>query len=389
MKHMKMEKSLKVAIVCDWLTEIGGAEKVLLEVHGMFPNAPIYTSQYRAKSAPPEFSKADVRTGWLNGFPRALRRFLSPLRYFYFAHLDLSNYDLVISICNAEAKNIKTHGKQSSALHISYLQGPPTQYYWGLYDQYIKNPGFGKLNFLARFGLKVLVKPLRKVDYKSAQKPDFLLANSTYVRNEIKKYYNREAEVLWPNVDVKTLQKIAAKMPREISKKKSTFMVSGRQVGWKRLDIAVAACTETGVNLLLIGDGPDHENLVKLAAENPKIQFLPRYNGAAEIIKYLRAATAFIFPSIEPFGIAPIEALAVGTPVIALRQGGSLDFIREDENGRFFNEQTVDSLVAAIRKFEKSKFDSKVIARSVEKFSDTNFRKKLQELITKYCDKEI
>lgn len=129
---------MKVALVCDWLTEIGGAEQVLLRLHQMYPEAPIYTSQYRPKTAP-WFQDCDVRTGWLNIFPRGLRRFMAPLRSIYFKHLKLSGYDLVISVCNAEAKFIGVEG----GVHVSYLQGPPTQYYWGLYDQYIANPGFG------------------------------------------------------------------------------------------------------------------------------------------------------------------------------------------------------------------------------------------------------
>lgn len=153
----------RIALVCDWLTEIGGAEQVLLELTKIFPEAPIYTSQYRPRSAT-KFQGKRVITGRLNILPRALRKFIAPLRAHYFNHLRLTGYDIVISVCNAECKGIKV---ANGTRHIAYLQGPPTQYYWGMYDQYIANPGFGKLNWLARFGLRILVKPMRRSDRKS------------------------------------------------------------------------------------------------------------------------------------------------------------------------------------------------------------------------------
>jgi glycosyltransferase involved in cell wall biosynthesis len=370
---------VKVALVCDWLTEVGGAEKVLLAVHKMFPDAPIYTSQYRPKHTT-WFDQADIRTGWMNVLPTKLRRFTPFLRNWYFGRLDLSSYDLVISIVNAEAKGIVTHGKHHSAFHIAYLQGPPTQYYWGLYDQYIANPGFGKLNFLARLGLKALVQPLRKVDHKFAQKPDVLLANSTYVHEEIKKYYGRESTIIWPSVDTESTKKAAANIK---TNQHSGFIISGRQVSWKRIDLAIKACQITGDELLVIGHGPEHKRLVKLAADSENIRFLPRYNGADEIVKYLKSAKAFIFPSLEPFGITPIEALASGTPVIALRKGGALDIIKDGKNGIFFDEQTPESLFNAIKRFKKMKFDSGVVSASADKFSNTKFREQMQKFVEK------
>ena len=243
---MKKGKKLRVALVCDWLTEIGGAEQVLLALTKIFPDAPIYTSQYRRKSAP-WFDNCDVRAGWLNIFPRCLRKFMAPLRALYFNHLRLSDYDVVISVCNAECKGVKT---PSSTLHIAYLQGPPTQYYWGLYDQYVQNPGFGKLNWLARIGLKLLVKPMRKSDYKSAQQPDVLVANSNYVLEEINKYYKRDGVVIFPPVGVERMQRAAgAVTKREVDKVRQGlfnggdfYIVAGRQVNWKRFDLAAKAC---------------------------------------------------------------------------------------------------------------------------------------------------
>ena len=379
---------LKIALICDWLTEVGGAEKVLEQVSRIFPDAPIFTSQFRENSAPKYFANRDVQIGWLNLFPRKLRKFISPLRYIYFSHIKLREFDLIISINNAEAKNISRKNMKPDAIHISYLQGPPTQYYWREYDRYIENPGFGKLNFLARFGLKVLVKPLRKIDFAAAQKPDFLIANSSYVAGEIREFYGRESKILWPNVDVESIRNFAKKATEdEIEKLRKNlfagedfYICAGRQVNWKRFDVAVDFAKKTGKNLLLVGDGAEHENLVKRAENFANIKFLPRYDGAREIAKYFVAAKAFLFTSLEPFGITPVECLAAGTPVIAFEKGGSRDFINA-KNGVFFDEQTAESLAKATIKFERENFAKNEIIKSSEKFANDNFAKNLSKII--------
>ena len=378
---------LRVALVCDWLTEIGGAEQVLLELTKVFPDAPIYTSQYRRKSAP-WFNGCDVRTGWLNIFPRCLRKFMAPLRALYFNHLRLDGYDVVISVCNAECKGIKT---PSSTLHIAYLQGPPTQYYWGLYDQYVNNPGFGKLNWLARIGLKLLVKPMRKSDYKAAQVPDMLVANSNYVSDEINKYYGRSSEIIFPPVAVESMQRAVKKVTKkqvdgvkqELFNGEDFYIAVGRQVNWKRFDLAIEACLKTVENLLIIGDGPEHDRLVKLAGNSANIKFLPRYNGPEEIAKYFKSAKGMIFSSLEPFGIVPVEALACGLPVLAYKRGGSADIVEDGVNGQFFDEQTVDSLAEAVAKFNEAKFDRSKIAKTAERFKPSIFDKAFDDLINK------
>ena len=364
----------KIALVCDWLTGVGGAEKVILAVHKMYPDAPIYTSQYRPKTID-WFRAADVRTGWLNWVPAGLKRFIPFLRQWYFSRLDLSEYDVVISITGAEAKAVKTG---PNTLHVSYMHAP-TQYYWTLYDQYIENPGFGVLNPIARLGLKLLVGPLRKADYKAAQRPDVVVANSTYVQDEIRKYYGRESEIVWPNVDIETIQELAQKAKQRPEKKQ--FIIYGRQVSWKRMDIAIQAAKQTRNQLLVIGDGPEHAALEALADRSEYITFLPRYNGIGEIVEHIVASRAFIFPSIEPFGIAPVESLAAGTPVIGLRKGGALDIIEPGVNGVFFEEQTVESVAAAMETFAGMDFDRKKVMESAMKFSEAEFARKLEKIV--------
>ena len=365
----------KVALVCDWLTGVGGAEKVILAVHRMFPEAPIYTSQYRPKKID-WFDDATVKTGWLNYFPAWMKKFIPFLRQFYFSRLDLSGFDLVISITGAEAKAVKT-GEQT--VHISYMHAP-TQYYWTLYDQYVANPGFGLLNPLVRFFFKLLVGPLRRADYRSAQNPDVVIANSSYVRAEIEKHYGRQSEVIWPNVDVEKIQQIVHDKGLA-GKKRQGYIIYGRQVSWKRMDIAVQACVRLGRELLVVGYGPENKRLMQLAVESDNVKFLPKYNGIEEIVERITGTQAFLFPAIEPFGIVSVEALASGTPVIGLKKGGAIDIIEDGVNGVFFEEQTAESLVEAIERFEKMSLDEKAVRQSAEKFAEAEFISRFSEVV--------
>ena len=363
-------KDLKVALVCDWLLGVGGAEKVVLAVHELFPAAPIYTSQYDPKLVD-WFDNMDVRTGWLNRLSPKLKKFLPILRAQYFSHLDLTAYDLVISLNISEAKGVKT---RPTALHVSYMQGPPTQYYWGLYDDFIKDPGFGKFDWLARIGLKTFVTRQRKIDYKFAQNPNYIIANSTYVAKEVKKYYDRDSIVICPPVEVD-------KFHNSSKSKRDGFLIAGRQSPWKKVDLAIKTCIQTGDKLTVLGNGSEHNKLVKLAREHNNIKIAPAYNGAPELLKYLVAARALIFPSLEPFGIVPVEALSAGTPVIAYGKGGALDYVQDSKNGILFNSQTVSSLKSAIKKFNKTKFNRQLVAKSADKFSNANFKRQIVDYL--------
>lgn len=364
----------RVAIVCEWLVGIGGAERVVLEVHRMFPDAPIYTSQYDPSNID-WFRDADVRTGWLQKLPPALKKFLPVLRALYFSRLDLSEYDLVIT-CNfgAEAKAVKA----KKGAHIC-LCNAPTHYYWSRYDSYMQNPGFPKgFNWLARLGLKALVAPMRRWDYRAAQSPDHLVAISTHIQREIKKYYNRETAIIYPPVDTERFQNI--KVNNGKRQMKNGFVVAGRHTPYKKIDLAVAACTKLGLPLTVIGSGPDTERLKKLAG--PTITFTGQLTDE-EIAQEFAAAEAFIFPGLDDFGITPVEAMAAGTPVIAFRGGGALDYVVPGKTGEFFTEQTVDSLSQALQSFEPKKYRSATIKKHASKFSQYAFRDNLSLYIEK------
>jgi glycosyltransferase involved in cell wall biosynthesis len=297
----------KVAIVCDWLTGIGGAERVVLEMHHLYPNAPIFTSQYDPEKID-WFENADVRTTWLQRLPTALKKFLPLLRAWTFSRLDLSDYELVLSSSGAEAKGVKT-GKNT--LHISYIHSP-THYYWIRSDEYLERPGFPfGLNWLAKLGLRLLIDPLRRWDYRAAKKPDVLLANSSHTQAMIKKYYRRDSFVVHPPVETNRFR-LPAKPPL-----RHGFVIAGRQTPYKRFDLAIEACNELNVPLVVIGEGPEHRRLEKLAQRN--VTFLSNVSDF-DIINHFQTALGFIFPGMEDFGIVAVEAMAAGTPVVAYKK---------------------------------------------------------------------
>jgi glycosyltransferase involved in cell wall biosynthesis len=372
-RKMKNPKRPKVALVCDWLTGTGGAERVVLELHKMYPDAPIYTSQYNRDPkiwyGDKWFADADIRTLWLQRLPKALKKFLPVLRAKAFSRLDLSDYDLVISSSGAEAKGVKTGPKTT---HITYCHAP-THYYWSRYSEYLKRPGLGILNPVAWLGLRMLVGPMRRWDYQAAQRPDYFIANSSHTKEQIKKYYGRDADVIYPPVDIDRFNPTKKVI-------KSGFLIAGRQTPYKKFDLAVEACTKLNMPLTVIGNGPEHDKLVDMAG--PRVNFLNKV-ADKDMPHYFQRAEAFIFPGVDDFGIVAVEALAAGTPVIAYKAGGALDYVKEGKTGAFFEDQTAESLAEALKNFDPSKFNNNNIAKSAEKFSKENFTKNLQDYINK------
>ncbi|HSX17914.1 MAG TPA: glycosyltransferase [Candidatus Saccharimonadales bacterium] len=365
---------MKVVIVCDWLLGTGGAERVVLELHHIFPEAPIYTSQYDPNPnlwyGDKWFSDADIRTTWLQRLPKSLKKFLPLLRAFAFSRLDLDEYDLVISASGAEAKFVKV---REGAKHISYIHAP-THYYWSRYEDYLENPGFGRLDSIARISLKLLVGPMRKRDYRAAQRPDYLIANSTYTQSQIKKYYDRDSVVIHPPVDIERFKDFS-----QPDDQRHDFVTAGRQTPYKRTDLAVKAATQLNVQLIVIGQGPQQRKLKRQAGRS--VTFLSRVSDV-EIPERFGAAKAFIFPGVDDFGIVAVEAMAAGTPVVAYKDGGALDYINNDV-GLFFNELTAESLAKAMEEIDKKTFNHSTIAAEAAKFSATHFRKNIEGFIRK------
>lgn len=363
-------KKLKVAIVCDWLTSIGGAERVVLELHKMFPDAPIYTSQYDPTGID-WFKDADVRTTKLQTLSPRLKKFLPLLRAREFSRLDLSDYDLVISSSGAEAKGVHT-GKDT--VHICYCHSP-THYYWIRHDEYMENPGFPRgFNWLARLGLKILAGPLKRWDRHAAKQPDYFIANSTHTQAMIKRYYRRDSTVIFPPVETGRFR-----VPGNVKPPlRHGFVIAGRQTPYKRFDLAIEACNELKVPLVVIGEGPDHKRLEKLAGRS--ITFLTNVNDQ-DIVNHFQSAIACIMPNMDDFGIVAVEALAAGTPVIAYNKGGALDYVAPGKTGLLFERQTPKALAKTLDTAMRKTFDHAAIAAQAAEFSVDNFIKNMQNYI--------
>ncbi len=365
---------MKVAIVCDWLTGIGGAERVVLELHRLYPEAPIYTSQYDPEKID-WFKDADVRTTWLQTLPKGLKKFLPLLRAWTFSHLDLSEYDLVLSSSGAEAKGVHTG---PNTLHICYCHSP-TQYYWTRRDEYMRRPGFPLgLNWLAKLGLRLLIGPLRRWDRRAAKHPDYLIANSTHTQAMIKRYYRRESTIIAPPVDTDRFK------PGGKEQLRHGFVVAGRQTPYKRFDLAIEACNELKVPLLVIGDGPDHRRLEKLGGRSTT--FLTNVSDT-EIVDKFESALGFILPNMDDFGIVAVEAMAAGTPVIAYNKGGALDYVVSGKTGLFFERQTAQSLAKVLETATTKSFNYQAIAEHAQQFSVNIFIKNMRDFI-KRCVSE-
>lgn len=350
---MSDKNTPRIAIVHDWLIG-GGAELVVEQLHKMYPEAPIYTSY-----CTPEWRKrldGKVVTSWLQHLGK-IRKFIPPLRIWWFTRLDLRKYDIVISTSGAEAKGIKR--LRADATHVNYCHAP-THYYWSRYDEYIKQPGFGRFDWLARIGLRLLLAPLRKWDYKAAQRPDYMIANSTHIQNEIKKYYHRDAPVIFPPIYFERFQKPENKdLPRQ------GFVISGRQTPYKRFDLAIEACSELKLPLRVIGGGPDHQRLRALAGET--VEFLGRAPDD-ELERVFASSDALIFPGIDDFGITPVEAMASGTPVIAAKDGGALDYVTA-KTGAYFTPNDKEDLKRALKTFDVAAYDHKEISDFANNFN--------------------
>ncbi len=362
---MSSSRKPRIAIVHDWLVG-GGAELVVEQLHLLFPDAPIYTSY-----ATTEWRRrlnGKVVTGWLQPFGK-FRKFLPIFRILYFSRLKFEGYDIVISSSGAEAKGIRV---PTNTLHINYCHAP-THYYWGRYDEYMKQPGFGIFDPLARIGLWLFVKPLRTWDYKAAQRPHAIIANSTHIQSEIKKYYNRKSTVIFPPVYFERFQK-----PQANRTKRRGFIISGRQTPYKRFDLAVVACTKLGLPLTVIGSGPDSVRLRRLAGKS--VTFLGKVSDEVLEQEFANAG-ALIFPGLEDFGITPVEAMAAGMPVLAYKAGGALDYVKPGVTGEFFEAQTAKSLALALKKLDTGAYSSAAIRAFAQKFSKERFQNEVKKYL--------
>lgn len=354
--------SMKVALVYDRVNKWGGAERVLLALHRLFPKAPLFTSVYNQETAP--WAKVfAVRTSFLQNFPKAktsheLYPLLMPLA---FESFNFDEFDLVISVTSEAAKGVIT---KPATRHICYCL-TPTRYLWSGYNDYFRNSLF-------RFLTKPLVAYLRYWDKIAAQRPDVYIGISTEVQDRIKKYYNRDSAIIYPPLE----------MPSSNSKSPVSgdyFLLVSRLTNfYKRVDIAIRACNELGLPLKIVGSGSDEQKLKKMAG--PTVEFVGDLTDE-KLSAYYKNCQALIFPGREDFGLTMVEAQSFGKPVIAFRGGGALDIIKEGVTGEFFDQPNSTSLKSVLKSFSGKRYNTKLCRENAQKFSNENFAKGINNFV--------
>lgn len=349
---------MRVAYVHDWLVTYRGGEKVLEALLELYPEAPVYTLFYSASAMPESIRRRSIHVPkWLNRL-KLLRKALLPLLPAAIEALPLEDYDLVISTSSCVAKGVIVG---PDAKHLCYIHSP-MRYIWDQRQHYLnRKRSFSPKEFL----IHLLSQRLRMWDAGSNHGVDRFVANSSFVAKRLQRYYGREARVIHPPVDLERF------FPREKPLNKGNyFLVAGAFVAYKRFDLAIEACERLGLRLKVLGSGPEEKRLRKFAGTHTEFVIKP---NAEEWVKLFQGAKALIFPAIEDFGITAIEALASHTPLIALKAGGALDFVEEGHTGVFFEEQTTESLIAALQGFDALSFEGDKLEAFAQRFSKKAF----------------
>lgn len=354
---------MKVALLHYWLTNMRGGEKVLAALNELYPDADIYThaiSPAMRSRFPGRVHESFIASlpfgrkftqGYLPLMPRANRTF------------DLRDYELIIS---SESGPIKGVRKPASARHICYCH-TPMRYVWDMYDEYYRMAGAA-----GKIAMRLWTPYMRREDLKSADSVDTFVANSRFVADRIRRIYQREATVVYPPVDVDFF--------KGVYEKKDYYLLAGQLIGYKRPDLALEACVKKGRKIVVIGNGNMRKELERRYAANPLVTFLGRVSDE-ELKSTYGGAKALLFPGLEDFGIVPVEAQAAGTPVIAYGLGGALETVQDGQTGLFFAEQTVESLISAIERFETREWSAEQCVANAENFTLGAFKRGMERVI--------
>ncbi len=356
---------MRVAIVHDWLVTNAGAEKVLKSIVELYPNADIFSlvdflSDEQRKEI---INGKTVITSFLQHLPLAKTHFRNYLPFFPKAieSLDLNSYDLIVSSSWAVAKGIK---KSKIQTHICYCH-TPIRYAWDLYDEYTSN-----LSQPKKFIVEKSLEYIRKWDIGSLDRVDYFIANSNFVKERIERLYKREAVVIYPPVDTKQFTLY--------EKKEEFYLTASRLVSYKKTKLIVESFNEMpSKKLIVIGSGEEYETIKAIAKENIIVL---GYQEDKVLLKYMQKARAFIYAAVEDFGIVPIEAMACGTPVIALNNGGTAETVIDGVNGIHFRKQTIEDIIEAVKKFETLKFNPSIVRDSVIKY--TKFKDEFKKFMS-------
>lgn len=365
----KLSKSTKVAIVYDRINKWGGAERVLQVVHEIFPQAPLYTSIYDKKSTR-WANDFQIKSSFLQRLPisKKSNEILAPFMPLAFESFSFEKYDLVISITSEAAKGVITSLKTK---HICMCL-TPTRYLYSGRKEYFSNP-------LLRIISKPIIYYLLHWDKMAASRPDAYISISKTVKRRIKTTYNRNSTLIYPPIARIFFNKNTQNLGI-LPKKKTYFLVVSRLVGYKRVDLAIKAANKLKVPLIIIGEGRKRSSLESIAG--PTVVFEGHVSDERLVRRYSQAK-ALLFPGNEDLGLTMIEAQSCGTPIIAYKKGGATELVKEGVTGEFFNDQTVESLMTVMEKFDPDKYNRKNCIKNAQKFSFVNFKSKLISLINK------
>lgn len=362
---------MKTAIVHEWFAGYAGSERVVESFTNIWPDADVFTladllteeeRKIVLKSKPPVTSFIQKMP-----FAKTKHRWYLPLFPFAIERFNFSDYDLIISSSHAVTKGLI---KRPDQLHISYCHSP-MRYAWDNAELYLNQANISK--GLKGFIARKTINYLREWDLKTASRPDYLIANSNFIAGKIKRIYNRNSDVIYPPVDV---HKFEAE-----SNKDDYFLTASRLVPYKRVDLIVDAFTSLkGKKLIVVGDGPELDNIKNISSSNVEIL---GYKEGNELKSLMQKAKAFIFAAEEDFGITVVEAMACGTPVIAFNSGGATETVINGKTGIMFDSQSPDSIINAVKEFEelKDNFDAEQISEHAKKFSREIFEKNIIEYV--------
>jgi glycosyltransferase involved in cell wall biosynthesis len=368
----------KVALVHDFLNQYGGAERVLLELHEMFPEAPIYTMLYDPKKMRGKFKKADIRTSFLQKFPKFLKKrhkYMLPFMPTAPETFNLRDYDLVISSSSAFAKGVVIKPK---TIHICYCHSP-MRYVWDWNEKYLDEQSLGKKR---KIFARLILNYVRMWDRVAADRADYFIANSKATQDKIKKYYGRDSTVVYPPVETNPGAKLSEVSEEEAFGRRDYFLIVSRLAPYKKIEVAIEAMNKLNLPLIVIGEGsPKYEKYLKSIA-GPKTKFLG-WIPDGKVKEYYRHCRVFLLPGEEDFGITLVEAMSFGKPVIALRKGGAIETVIEGETGEFFNESAIEVIADAVRRFmsKEKDYDHEKIREHARKFSKERFRENFERVV--------
>lgn len=356
---------MRVALVHDFLNQRGGAERVLAVLHGMFPEAPIFTSVLDRSTLWPQLRSADIRVSWMQRLPGLRRHFKKYLLLYplVFDRLDLSGFDLVLSSSSAFAKATRP---PRGGVHVCYCY-TPARFIWN-FQQYVEHE---ELSPAARVALPLAIRILRRWDLRTADRPHTYVAISRVVADRIRRIYGREAAVVAPPVDVGRFRDLSEPVG-------DYYLVVSRLNAYKRIHLAVEAFNRLRLPLIVVGEGPHRPALERMAGET--VRFLGQLDDQ-EVTRLLAGCRALIFPGEEDFGITVLEANAAGRPVVAYEGGGALDTVEPGVSGVFFSEASADSLAEAVLRASRMPWDSAAIRGHAARFDETAFRERIDTLL--------